>query len=265
MQEKIGIPGEGGDHIEGSNPFEEENARITDMLERRIWQNRAVLDNFIKNPTALLFLFVSGIYSSLYGSISTSKVANYLQVEYEIEKEVVDNALGLLFNEGWIMPKKGGRGWFELSRLGAKVYQEMLKTSEQEIISETATNKIRSQLKNQIALYTPQYPIRNMAKLKRRKQMIGWDFLIKIDEGEEDRILHGLNELQAQRALHLIFPLLLASCFAFPILLQPLSFLSPSFPRICSIVKRYTTSSERFAIIIISTISVKRASTSMIS
>jgi len=115
-----------------------------------------------------------------------------------IKKEALKDAQKLLFHEGWIIPKKRGIGWYELSEVGAEVYHEMLKASESEIISKIAIEKIKSQLKNRIELYTPQYPIVNMPKLKRRKQGIGWDFLIKIDEGEEDRILQGLKEFQSQ-------------------------------------------------------------------
>jgi hypothetical protein len=38
-----------------------------------------------------------------------------------------------------------------------------------------------------------------MAKLKKKKQRIGWDFLIKIDEGEEDCLLRGLKELKNKK------------------------------------------------------------------
>ena len=161
-------------------------------------QGRTTLSNCIRNPTALLFLFVSGIYSSLYGSISISKVTNYLQIEYGIGEEALVRALKLLNIEGWIIPKKKGRGWFELSEAGLKIYQEMLKASENEIISKATVSKIKSQLKNRIESFTPQYPRVNMSELRRKKQEIGWDFLIKIDEGEEDRIQQGLKELQSQ-------------------------------------------------------------------
>jgi hypothetical protein len=72
-------------------------------------QSKATLSNCIRNPTALLFLFVSGIYSSLYGSISISKVSNYLQNVHEIGKEALVKALKLLCDEGWIIPKKEGK------------------------------------------------------------------------------------------------------------------------------------------------------------
>jgi hypothetical protein len=94
--------------------------------------------------------------------------------------------------------KERGKGWFELSGVGLKFYQKILKDSEKEIIPKTAVDKIRSQLKNRIESFTPEYPRVNMPKLKRKKQKIGWDFLIKIDEGEEDRIQQGLKELQSQ-------------------------------------------------------------------
>ena len=118
--------------------------------KEKINQGRATLDNCIRNPTALLFLFASGIYSSLYGSISISKVKNYLQIECRINDEALESALKLLCDEGWIIPKKGGRGWYELSEVGKNLYHDMLRISEAEVISKAAVDKIRSQLKNNI-------------------------------------------------------------------------------------------------------------------
>jgi hypothetical protein len=167
-------------------------------LEERIKQGRATLDNCIRGPTALLFLFVSGMYSSLHGSVSISKVRKYLHIEYEIADQELEGAEKLLYDEGGIIPKKSGVGWFELSEIGEKLYQKMLENSQKEIGSRTTIEKIKSHLENNIESYTPQYPITNMKKLKISKQRIGWDFLIKIDEGEEDRITHGLEEIQSK-------------------------------------------------------------------
>jgi hypothetical protein len=55
--------------------------------KEKVDQARATLDNCIKNPTALLFLFIAGIYSSFYGSVSISKVKNYLRIEYKASFE----------------------------------------------------------------------------------------------------------------------------------------------------------------------------------
>ncbi|MGD2247732.1 MAG: hypothetical protein PVF58_04950 [Candidatus Methanofastidiosia archaeon] len=63
----------------------------------------------------------------------------------------------------------------------------------------TFESSIKPHLKNHIKVYGPDYHTVNMAKLKKKKQRIGWDFLIKIDEGEEDCLLRGLKELKNKK------------------------------------------------------------------